>query len=322
MKRGIKERYSGSILGEACHRFGLEPEETRLLGGFESFVFRARDGVLRISHSIHRTPDEIEAELDYVTYLAAEGVPVAAPIARPDGTFVARIADDEGGTFIAAMFKEAVGESVWDTGGWNTELLRKYGRTIGLMHSVSKSYEPRAGNAARPHWDAQMRSAAGDAPIEAKLSSAIAAIHAIGTDPANYHMIHQDPHFGNLHVDATGAITLFDFDDCAYGHAAYDLAMTVFYEYAPFPTKREMVHAYWNALLDGYLDEHDLDRGHLAAVPLFLKLREIELYHTIRTEMDNNEREDHPWVRAFMDGRRERIVAEAPVLEYDFTGGA
>ncbi len=144
MKPGIKERYSGRILDEACHRLGLNPAEDHLLGGFDSFVFRA-------------------------------------------GTTAA-------GTVIGCT----------STGG-----------LIGLMHRVSKSYGLRAGIVARPAWDAQRRSTERDASVQEKLSSARAAIHTLGTNPSNYHMIHQDPHLGNLHVDAAGSITLFDFDDCA-----------------------------------------------------------------------------------------------------------
>ena len=42
-------------------------------------------------------------------------------------------------------------------------------------------------------------------------------------------MIHQDAHLGNLFVDDNYTLTLFDFDDCVYGHFIYDIAMVLFY---------------------------------------------------------------------------------------------
>ncbi len=42
-------------------------------------------------------------------------------------------------------------------------------------------------------------------------------------------MIHQDAHTGNLFVDDDYTMTLFDFDDCVYGHFIYDIAMVLFY---------------------------------------------------------------------------------------------
>lgn len=128
-----------------------------------------------------------------------------------DEAFVACSADDAGGTFTATMFNKALGGRARDNGGWNSDRLHEYGRTIGLMHRVSKSYGLRAGIVARPMWDAQRRSTERDASVQEKLSSARAAIHTLGTNPSNYHMIHQDPHLGNLHVDTAGSITLFDF---------------------------------------------------------------------------------------------------------------
>jgi Ser/Thr protein kinase RdoA (MazF antagonist) len=314
----IGERYSDLILTEACERLGVDQENTELLGGFESFVYRTPEAILRISHSIHRSRAQILSELDYLEFLAGAGVSVAPPVHGPSGATVVTVDDQHGGQFTAALFCPAPGGLLWDTGGWNNELLTTYGRLVGRMHRVSRDYVACDGIEPRPGWEAQMRNAEEDQEINVKLLAAIASIHEIDRDKGTYHMIHQDPHLGNFHVDEQGKIVLFDFDDCAHGHAAYDLAMTVFYEYAPFPTGSEQIHAYWAPLLEGYLGENAISKDHLATIPRFLKLREIELYHTIRTEIPENEWNENAWVQAFMTGRRTRILNDQPVIDYDF----
>jgi Ser/Thr protein kinase RdoA (MazF antagonist) len=42
-------------------------------------------------------------------------------------------------------------------------------------------------------------------------------------------LIHQDAHHGNLFITDTGEITVFDFDDAAYGTPTHDVAIALFY---------------------------------------------------------------------------------------------
>ena len=48
-------------------------------------------------------------------------------------------------------------------------------------------------------------------------------INSIGTDGDKFGIIHADMHLGNIHFRGN-ELTIFDFDHCAYGWRAYDLA--------------------------------------------------------------------------------------------------
>lgn len=49
-------------------------------------------------------------------------------------------------------------------------------------------------------------------------------VNSIGTDNGKFGIIHADLHSGNVHFRGN-ELTIFDFDHCAYGWRAYDLAI-------------------------------------------------------------------------------------------------
>ncbi|MDO9027186.1 MAG: hypothetical protein Q7U87_04820, partial [bacterium] len=69
--------------------------------------------------------------------------------------------------------------------------------------------------------------------------------------------------------------------------------------------------------LEGYAQENRLDPKWLKEIPLFLKIREIDLYGAIHRSFDVNNI-DNPWVAGFMKGRKEKIEQDVPYLDIDF----
>ncbi len=130
-------------------------------------------------------------------------------------------------------------------------------------------------------------------------------------------MIHQDAHLGNLFVDENYTLTLFDFDDCVYGHFIYDIAMVLFYirgwggEDIP-----GFIGRFMPVFLEGYREHNRLQPRWLAEIPYFLKLREIDLFATIL--FSDGENPSHPWSARYMTGRRERIEQDRPFMEFDW----
>ena len=60
MEHEISRRFNDTILHEASERFGIAPDQTKALDGFESFIIEyAKNGrsyILRIGHSRRRSP--------------------------------------------------------------------------------------------------------------------------------------------------------------------------------------------------------------------------------------------------------------------------
>jgi Ser/Thr protein kinase RdoA (MazF antagonist) len=144
-----------------------------------------------------------------------------------------------------------------------------------------------------------------------------ARLEALPRDAESYGMIHFDAHRGNLFVDEVGQITLFDFDDCHYNWYANDVAIVLFYMVVNAEDAAAVAKQFMPLFLRGYRQENRMDAQWLQEIPLFLKLREIDLYAVIHRSFDVDNLDD-PWCAAFMQGRKERIEGDVPFLDYAF----
>jgi Ser/Thr protein kinase RdoA (MazF antagonist) len=323
----INERYQDGILQEAMLRYGIAKDSIKLLDGFESFMyeFTRQDGayILRIGHSLRRTPDLIRGEVDWINYLAAGGAPVARAILSGAGNLVELVEDGLGGQFLCTAFVKASGGGA-KREQINEALFLAYGRLIGRMHALSKGY--RLPNPAwkRFEWDdhANLRVEdcrnAGETGVLEKYLTLRTHLTRLPRERNSYGMIHQDAHPGNFFVDEAGGITLFDFDDCVYGHFIYDIAMVLFYASFWDKDTREFTARFMPVFLRGYQEENQLDPIWLEEIPHFLKLREIDLFAQIHFSFADGDHPDDPWAARYMQGRREQIVTGVPFINYDW----
>ena len=324
MQKHIKDRWNDDLLVEIAGRYGVSVKNLSILDGFESFIYeykRAGTGyILRVSHSLRRSESLIRGEIDWLNYLAQGGARVAGAIESDAGNLLESIADSQGDMFIATAFRKAPGKHL-DFKDWTPAFVQHYGETIGQIHRLSKDYVPSKPGIARYHWDDE-RSYTSDHwrkildPEMMSLAEALLKrLQALPRDDG-YHMIHQDAHGGNFFVDESGQITLFDFDDCVYGHAIDDIAMVIFY--GPISRGMQSAEGFTGNFLKGYVRQNQLDPQWLAHIPDFMKLREIDLYAIIERDVDWRNGED-PWAMRFMQGRRERLLKNTPFIDFDFT---
>lgn len=322
MESYIKQRWDDDKLNEIASRFGTTREDLTILDGFESFIYAyERDGqgyILRVGHSLRRNPEQIHAEVDWINYLADGGANVAKAITSANGNLIESIDDDHGEQFLATAFVKAEGDHLSHK-HWTPEFLQHYGETIGKIHRLSKTYKPSKSEWKRPQWttvyDGELKTwrKTAEPTLITQVESIIQSVNALPKDET-YHMIHQDAHGGNFYV-YDGHITLFDFDDCIFGHEIYDIAMCIFY--GPIGETGQNAEHFSQNFLTGYARENQLDTKWLAYIPDFMKLREIDLYIIIERDIDWRNGED-PWASRFMHGRHERILNDTPVTEFDF----
>ncbi len=320
LEKEIRDRYNDEILGEARRRFGIAPGEITLLDGFESFMYEySQDGsdyILRVGHSRRRTPDQIRGEVDWINFLVAGRASVARAVESQNGALVEEIPDALDGRFLATAFVKAKGGPLWESGGWTNELIERYGKLLGRIHSLSKTYSVADPAWRRPTWDEEQRLIAPllEPDIAEKYHEVMGHLLALPRDRESYGMIHQDAHAGNFFVDGDGRITLFDFDDCVYGHFAYDLAMVLFYAVTNREDAAEFAADFWPKFMRGYYAENELDPAWQREIPYFMKLREIDLYVIILRDYDSLAGDQ--WVETFLDGRRERILEGVSYVEF------
>jgi Ser/Thr protein kinase RdoA (MazF antagonist) len=288
MEEKIRSRLNDTILAEARQRYGILPDKIEELGGFESFIYGfEKDGakyVLRLGHSLRRSPDLIRGEVDWINHLASGGAGVARAVNSELGNLVELLDDGHGEHFLATAFEWAAGGSPGHTDRWTEQFMLNYGRLIGKMHALTKQYALPNEAWRRPSWDDPIMTDTTSAlpqldPAAMELNRAnLAYLRSLPTPPDAFGLIHQDAHTGNLFVDENSQITLFDFDDCVYGHFIYDIAMVIFYAITNHQEPVEFCARFWPLFWQGYHEENELDPVWLKEMLPFMKLREIDLY--------------------------------------------
>lgn len=297
------------------------------LGGFENFVYEFENAnglfILRLTHSSHRSSQDIKSELDFIYYLAKNNANVAMPIRNKNNNFIETISCADGSYFIVSAFEKAKG--VRPTRDLvNNDLLINYGRTIGKFHKLTKNYQPSPGIEKRYSWEEDFifenienYLVPEDKIIIDKFNELKAEIMKIPMTNDNYGLIHTDVHFGNFFINNLD-ICVFDFDDSAYQYFISDIAIALFYYlYFIFDEDKRLAMAdnLMTYFMKGYLQEYQLSKDDYLTIDLFLKLREILLYFVIYRCCDI---ENEEWAQKYINFYRQRIINNTRYVDIDF----
>jgi len=106
----------------------------------------------------------------------------------------------------------------------------------------------------------------------------------LSMDPPEYGLCHGDLHVGNACFDDQDLPTVFDFEECAYGWRAFDIAWFLArcaHGWSPEDNARRAQR--WNAFLEGYRRHRALGANEVAAAPLFPPMRQLGIMgHVLR----------------------------------------
>ncbi|MBN8209648.1 phosphotransferase [Bacillus sp. NTK071] len=289
MEAWIDNLFSEAILEDVIKRFGIHADEKKKLGDFENYVYEVKQGnqtwILRLTHSSHRSIEEIQAELDWINELHRQGVNVSC------SSFGQRVETIplEQGSFYACLFDKAPGYIVkTDDLAFGPELFEAWGREVGKMHSISMNYQPAKGK--RGRWDQgdllrfehYLTSSDDESIITSgeRLVEEIKSFHETGK---TFGLIHSDVHQGNFFYDGR-EIHLFDFDDSIYHYYSSDLAIPVYYAVwgkcgnESLQVRSAFATNFLYSFLKGYRKEATISNEWLRTIPFFLRLRDFELY--------------------------------------------
>ena len=265
-------------------------------GGRNRIAIVSRNGekryVLRISALGDRTENDYLAETEFVRFLAENGAPVADVIPSVHGRLVER-ADADGKAVYVSLFAYAKGMLMADNGyryregAPLSEYFYNTGKALGAIHRLSKAYAPVH---PRPDYFDRYDMAYLDRLIPeayGELKTAVArrleAFRALPMDRGCYGLVHFDYSDGNWHIDMdTGAVTVFDFDNCMNCWYMFDLANLWLHNEGW--TRRETdpgrrfarMQQCFDLQLQGYRAETDLPEEMLEKLPLFIDMVLIE----------------------------------------------
>lgn len=247
-----------------------------------------REVVLRLTEPSHRKFAEIESELDWINYLHTNGMKVANPIASVQQRFIVEMPGSE--KYFAVIFNKAPGALLKDDEDVPEQMIKTWGRYIGRMHSLTKSYVPKSNIQPRQPWRDESLNMAlrsldkSDKIPYVRLHQLLEWMESLPKTKDYYGLMHTDLHRGNFFVDQN-QITAFDFDDSCHHWFSYDFVAPInsvhknFFEGNKHPDKiktREM-------FLEGYRVENTLDPVWIDRIEIFDKYRAALMYHWIKT---------------------------------------
>jgi Ser/Thr protein kinase RdoA (MazF antagonist) len=185
------------------------------------YPFRAggRTQFLRFAPASEKRAGHVEAELDFIRYLRANGYPALEPVATRDGRLIV-----EQGGHVATVFARVPGVALSAT-DLSDEIVAAYGRALGELHTLSAPYRP-AGSRRWSHDEvlAWCRTTlAGDPAAVAEAT--LLARHFASLDRGNgYGLIHYDFECDNVFWDAgSKQLGVIDFDDAMFHWYAMDI---------------------------------------------------------------------------------------------------
>ena len=308
--------FERDVIGTAAAGFGTTREELCIFPGSEgcqnlvyAYDLAETPMVLRVSFRPDRSLAQIQAELDFVNYLAESHVRVSYAVPSRRGNLVEVFRSGEA-VFAVVSFVRGAGMRVPDNGyryrddAPISEYFRNGGRVLGQMHARTKTYAPDGGRVRRPdlleilEFEPLAERVPARLPrVRDKLSALLRELRALPTGRDGYGLIHGDFNDGNFTVDYTnGDITVFDFDDCCYGWFVYELACaweggvgrTMFRELAE---RKAFMDSYFALVLEGYTLENTLPDAWLERIPLFLRVVQMQelLYYLQYIDEDDEE---------------------------------
>ncbi len=331
MEKHIQALFNPTILKEALNRYDLPNQDVQRLDGFESFIFNVHqhgeEKILRIGHDSRRSASDVLGEAAFLNYLADHSLSVPQVFPDLKGNLASTLPAEDHSCFIATLFSKAEGHPPTRE-AWQPELFEHMGQFLGKLHHLSKSYHPASPRHRR--FDIKQDFAnmeqtginhlpPQDAPILEVYRDLVKRIQSLPKNPQSYGLIHIDFHRGNFFITDEGRITLFDFDDCQYAWFIYDIAMALFYA-IPHDCQqeedRDNAEIFLSHFWQGYQKENALDESWLEKIPLFLNLREIDLYMIIHRSFDIHNLD--PWCASFMENRREKILKHVPYCDIPY----
>ena len=270
--------------------YGLDGVRCRLIKATIRDVYRvdADQGpaVLIVYRHGRRTAEEIAAELDLLDDLAGRGpaveVSVAPALRTLAGERMIALPAPEG-TRYAVLFRFVGGRLLERSP--EPALARRYGQIVARLHGLTDASPALASVvAARAPLDAallvdrsleQAATFLGDRPADLEALRRAAGLlrrrlAALPREAPGYGLIHGDVIPTNVLVTPDGGLTLLDFDFCGPGWHAFDVAT-----YLHVARDDRSTEASGRDFLAGYQDVRPLADWELAAIPLFVAVREL-----------------------------------------------
>lgn len=280
--------------------------------------------ILRVTSDSHRNRRELLSEMDFLTFLTAEGLEVGRPVPSLTNELVTDCRIGDAAYHITAF--TFVDGLHWMRRQNDMERLQQIGAALGRLHRCAKSYTPGEGVTPRRSYHENQHLAKAPAIFQAYdpvlyggFTAFMEQLLSLPRDSGAFGLTHGDFLFSNYHITEDGRVLMFDFDECEYNWYISDLAVCLYYyliggEPSALDGKTEEAGRSIVELMTGYLRENHLPAEELRRIGLFFRMRDYILLSTI---IGRGETELNGWDRALVDGALERVTGGRPFAGID-----
>ena len=243
-----------------------------VLGLHDNYVLESETGkfILRVYRNDWRNSDGISFELDLLNYLQNQNQSVAYPLLTNKKELAFSIESPEGER-LAALFTYADGK------GLNQEISLKeserLGTAVAQMHKAARGFKTSYQKKELNLDYLADQSVKLIKPLINKhqyelLKHTQEILHKnlshLNPEIADFGICMGDVNQSNFHINETGKITLFDFDQCGYGYRAFELGKYLSSLHSSH-SKKELMAAF----LKGYETVRQINEVERKAIPYF-----------------------------------------------------
>ncbi|MFW9850697.1 MAG: phosphotransferase enzyme family protein [Candidatus Thorarchaeota archaeon] len=290
----MSDTWLQSALEKTSHLYGFQVDKLlKIGGGYENKMFGVNTPeakfVVRITPPGHKTPIEVQAEMDWLIYLQQNEAPVEHVISSKNGNLV-EIVDTKDGPIPVVCFEWAPGRLVTKD-DFSQELFHAWGKGVGLIHRLTKDYKSPTPPGRIQWYDDEYLNRdlipSDQELVLQRFDSLMEHFKSKKPTRDSFGLIHQDVHSDNLFLDGDH-LTVLDFDDCVYGFFIFDIANALGFSIWKKPSEmsnNQFAEFYLKHFMEGYQEENQLDKSIMKEdLPKALKL--FEFIHYIAFNMD------------------------------------
>ncbi|MEK0315557.1 GNAT family N-acetyltransferase [Cohnella sp. 56] len=242
-----------------------------------TFERRGSRQFLRFVHETDNSLVRIQAELDYMRFLAASDYPTAAPVLSIHDNRVETVETAGDGRYYGVVFEQAAGSPI-PMEQMTDQHAEAWGGSLAALHQRSEQYSP--GPAARGSWhdallfiSSVLQRHPDESGARLELDRLREQLSALPTDAAHFGLIHYDFQADNLfYLSGESRYCAIDFDDAMYHWYAMDIvsALADLAELHDDDARRVQAH-----FLTGYRAIRPLSERCQQAFPLFRRFAEL-----------------------------------------------
>ncbi|NLE63447.1 MAG: phosphotransferase [Bacteroidales bacterium] len=307
----------------------------------QNFVFLIQvngiERILRITSNCHRTKKQIEAELDWILFLANSGVNVCKPIKSKNDMLINTI-DLRDDSLHYVIFEKANGKQV--TGKEiNSELFKLHGKLTGKIHNATKNYSKVNSNS-RFDWN-ENRLFTKDPytylPPNVKdniipiISCLLNEAMEIPKTKNSYGLIHGDLNYNNFFINKD-SLEVFDFDNCCNGYFVNDISKSLYSSIHTYHRSKRTgdrtefespkvdmnLEEVWEPFWNGYKSENEIEDIWFEQIPLFFEIIHLkEFIHHYRHKVPYRNDE----LKKIFEMEEKQIINRDVTVSFDFIKG-